>query len=506
MLQRLTSVFVALLLTVFLLAFPPGGYVTITGFKYVLFLIICGGYVLGIIGLHIFHTVMHRKIPSIACIKKIPLATKFLLGFLFFTVLSAVFSRYAGTFIGAHRREGLLTIAIYVLCSVFVSMYLRPQKWMLFLLGIVTALSCLLGLMQLTGRNPFAMYPAGHNFYGAGIYYGGRFLSTIGNSGLYAGFLVLVVGALAMALIKFEFETRWWLAISFFIGLLMIFEMRTDAAYMGLLGIVLMFPVAVTGQKTLANTLIVYAIVIGAFTMSRVIVFHDGPIEFARLSTVHILIVTTAGLMAFIAEIVTRFEFFAKLDTKWYRIGAFAVTITGGCTAFIFLWTYSGEPAGMIYEASQILRGNWHDNFGNHRIYIWRETLEHIRWGTLLLGTGPDTMGFWDIPPFVRVTELFTIVSHIDSAHNEPLHIFAMGGLLSLLAYLGALTVALVNWVRYPKNALAAVAGAGVVFYFVQSLFGISHFSSAPFFWVCLGVLIHAQSSPVLGLGVPGDI
>ena len=495
MLQRLTSIFIALLLTVFLLAFPAGGYTTIHRFKYVLFLIICGGYVLGVVIVHAVNVVKGKQTINMTCFKKLPVAVWFLLGFLCFTVLSAILSPYPGTFIGASRREGLLSITIYVLCCVFVSLYLRPQKWMLFLLGIVTALTCVLGLVQLTGRNPFGLYPGGHNFYGAGVYYGGSFLSTVGNSGLYAGFLVLAVGVLTMALIKFEFETRWWLAISLFIGVLLIFRMHTDAAYMGMVGVVLIIPVAVTGPKTLANTLVVYAIIAGAFILSRVIVFQDGPIQFARLSTIHILIISAAGLMAFIAEAVTKFEFFEKIDAKWYRVGAFAVIITGCCAAFIFLWTYSGEPSGMIYEASQVLRGNWHDNFGNHRVYIWREILERIRWRTLLLGTGPDTMIHWDIPPFVRETEFFTIVSHIDNAHNELLHIFAMGGLLSLLAYLGALGVALINWVRQPKNALAAIAGAGVLFYFIQSLFAISHFSAAPFFWVCFGVLIYSLNA-----------
>ena len=487
MLQRFTSVFVFLLLTVFLLAFPAGGYEGIHRFKYVLFLVICGGYVVGVLVLWV---VAGRRGSSSG---GTPIAVWFLLGFLFFNVLSAIFSPYPGAFLGNNRREGLLSIAIYVLCGVFVSVYFRPRRWMLYLVGVVTALSAVLGLVQLTGRNPFGLYPAGHNFYGAGVYYAGEFLSTIGNSGLYAGFLVLVVGIIMMALIKFESENRWWLVLPFFVGVLLLFEMDTDAAFMGLVvGMVVMIPVAVACHRTLANTLVVYAIVLGVFVLSRVMVFQDGPIRFLRLTNMHILVIAAAGVMAFGAEFVTKVKFFEKLHGKWYRLGALAFVLAAFGAVFMYLWTYSGEQAGMIYEASQVLRGSWRDEFGNWRIFIWRETLERISFRNLLLGTGPDTMVHWDIPPFVRETEFFTIVSYIDSAHNEFLHIFAMGGLLSLLAYLGGLGAALIYWLRNPKNHLAAVAGAGVVFYGVQSVFGISHFSSAPFYWVCLGVLIWA--------------
>ena len=47
MLTRITSIYIALLLTIFLLAVPiNSGYTAIAEFKYGLFLVICGGYVL----------------------------------------------------------------------------------------------------------------------------------------------------------------------------------------------------------------------------------------------------------------------------------------------------------------------------------------------------------------------------------------------------------------------------------------------------------------------------
>ena len=491
--QRVTSIYFALLLTVFLLAFPlEGGYTVITEFKYGLFLAICGGYVLTITALRISYAAtgttpvgdIRKKLKSISP------AAKFMLGFLFFTALSAVFSAYPGTLRGAFRREGVLTTGIYVLGSFLLSVYFRPQKWMLPLLGAVILPAGAIALVQLTGANPFTLYPQGYNFYGSGIYYTGEFLSTVGNTAFFAAFLSLACGVLAMAVIKLEVRGRWFLALPLFISLLLIFKIGVDAAVVAVLaGLALMLPVAVTSRKTLANTLGVFAAVVAALALSRMLGFADGTVRLS-VALVHIIFAATAGFTALLAVLATKLDIFAKITARQYRVASTTAVLGGICLALIYLWQYSGESGGMVYEASQILRGRWHDDFGTRRVFIWRNILERVSWRNLLLGTGPDTLGYWDIPYFYRVDDAGrTFITNIDAAHNELLHIFATTGILSLLAYAGAVIAALVNWYRFPENVLSAIAGAGVLFYVIQALFGISQFISAPFFWACFGVL-----------------
>ena len=495
--QRISAVYVALLLTLFLLGFPSAGYEAISRFKYVVFLLVCGGYVAVIALLHTRQLVLAKR-PSIRRLKStfgaLPMAQICLLGFLLFTILSGLFSAYPGTFLGTFRSEGVLTIGIYVLVCLFLSAHFRPKKWMLFLFGAGIGLTSLIALIQLTGANPLGLYPAGFNYYDGGVYYSGKFLGTLGNAGLLAGFMSLAVGLLAMALIKFDFRERWFLALPFFFGTLLIFEMGINAALVALVaGFTLMLPVAVTGRKSLANTLFVLAIILGAFALSEVLIFQDGPILFAPLPFP--ILIAIAFVLLF-ALSVTKDKMFAKVSAKWYRLGAVFAMAGAICAALITLWLYGGEQSGLIYEASQALQGRWEDEFGTRRIYIWRNIFEHMRLESVMLGTGPDTLGFWAIPPFTRFDEILgtTIVSGIDAAHNEYLHILATGGILSLLAYLGALVFAAVKWLRHPENKLAAVAGAGVLFYAIQAFFGISQFIAAPFFWTCFGVLLYAQN------------
>ena len=495
MLQRITSVYIFLLLTVFLLAFSADGYGAISDVKHGLFMLICGGYVLIMAILRLMYVITGtRGIGNIRDIfKETSVATKFLIGFLLATILSTLFATYPGSFRGEFRSEGLLTIGIYVLSCYIVSIYFSPKKWMLFTLGISMVPVSVIALIQLTGANPFTLYPLGHNFYGAGIYYSGQFLSTIGNSGLLAAFLCLAVGVLAMALIKFDFKERWYLSFPFFITLLLIFEKGINAAVFSLVvGSVLILPVAITNRKSFANTLIVCSMIKAAFALSQVLVFQDGPILF---DPIPVLTVIAAAAVALLSVLVLKVDIFEKFTTKQYRVGAVILMFAAMCTALAFVWLQGMGTSGMIYEASHVMRGNVDDTFGTRRIYIWRNVIEHIQLNTLLLGTGPDTLGHWPIPPFTRLTDDgIYLTSIIDSAHNEPLHILATGGLLSLITYLGALLFAAIKWIKLPENTLSAVAGAGVLFYVLQALFGISQFITAPFFWTCFGVLLFAQS------------
>ena len=83
-----------------------------------------------------------------------------------------------------------------------------------------------------------------------------------------------------------------------------------------------------------------------------------------------------------------------------------------------------------------------------------------------------------------------TLTAHIDAAHNEYLNVMYHQGIFALLSYLAALLCALIGYLRSaPKNAAAAILGAGVLCYAIQAFFNISMYLTAPYFWLCLGML-----------------
>lgn len=483
--RRLAYTHIALLLSVFLLAFPRGGYAYISEFKYTLFLLICGGFcAIAVIARTQLAIIGNAPLGNFReYIGKLSTTEKFLLLFLCFVVVSSLLSDFPGTFRGAFRNDGVLSYIIFVTTSLLLAKYFSPQKWMLYLIGASTMLFCALALVQLAGANPFTLYPKGQNYFGANIYYSGEFLGTIGNAGHGAAFLSLAAGVLAMAFIKIGH--RFFLA-SFSIAVVLILKMGVDAAVLALMvGFVVIFPVAIVGRTTLARTLITLATVIAMFTLSQTFVFTDAGIVFApvRLSLLALCVVILA-----LAWVAWKFE----MPLAWYKFGAVVVAVSLICTALFYVFFFGWRHTGMIFEASEVLRGRWDDSFGTSRIFIWRNVLERITLGNLLFGTGPDTLGFWNIEPFTRYCDRLgtVLTARIDAAHNVYLHILATMGLPAVLSYLAAIAVAMRKWFLSPCNQVSAIAGAGVLFYCIQAFFGISSPVTDPFFWACFGVLV----------------
>lgn len=161
--------------------------------------------------------------------------------------------------------------------------------------------------------------------------------------------------------------------------------------------------------------------------------------------------------------------------------------ILGGLAA-VFLVDFGGE---LPHQLHMLLRGQADPSFGSGRLHIWTQVLARVPEHPLL-GTGPDTMLCAQLTPFTRYDpELgYTITAQIDTAHNEYLNILYHQGIPALGAYLGALVVLAVGWMRVsPEDTGAAILGAGVLGCCVQAFFGISCPLTAPFFWLALGLL-----------------
>jgi len=123
------------------------------------------------------------------------------------SALSALCSPYgAATLLGGSRRDGLLTLALYVATFLLLSRDLRAERWMLRLVAASSALCCLLTLVQLAGRNPLALYPAGLNYYDGDGAYLGFYAGVSGNVDFTAFLLALAVCVLAFAAVR----TRRW--------------------------------------------------------------------------------------------------------------------------------------------------------------------------------------------------------------------------------------------------------------------------------------------------------
>ncbi len=196
-----------------------------------------------------------------------------------------------------------------------------------------------------------------------------------------------------------------------------------------------------------------------------------------------------AGLVGVFGGAVLSLPIVLPVSAKARKIIAIAILVVFVLT-LVFLYV-ADIGGGMLHEAHELLHGNVSDTFGSGRIHIWKSVLEKIP-DNLWFGTGPDTMSHAQLEAFTRYDpdKGVELVAEIDTAHNEYLNILFHQGTFALLAYLAALGIAAVKWIKRGNAAPAAAAcGAAVLCYCIQAFFGISMFLTAPFYWMTLGLL-----------------
>ena len=243
--ESVTDGYIAFLLSVFLLAVPRAGYENITAFKYVLFL---GSFAL-YAALLLFFAVRGRVRGEALKRPAADAVSLLLLAFLLFSAVSALLSEYGGTFLGNGRREGLLTVAVYVFSCLLVSRLARPARWMLYLFGASVTAFCVLSLLQFTGLNPLGLFPDGMTYLDAGTLYSGEYFGFVGNAGLSVAVLSLAAGIFAMALIKLPGKARLLLAVPLLLSVLVILKSGVSAGAVALGGGVLLSLPCLPGRE-----------------------------------------------------------------------------------------------------------------------------------------------------------------------------------------------------------------------------------------------------------------
>lgn len=233
-LTRLTSLYLCLMLTVFLLWPGTSGYAQIAEAKYRLFLWLTGGYC----ALSVLLWLELALIRRTASFARPSLAEWLLLGYLLCSLIACLLSPWREeTWLGGARHEGLLTIALYVLSFCLVRRFARPAAWMLDVLGAAVTLFCAVAVLQLLGKNPFGLYPAGLTYYDAGKAYSGEYLATAGNAGFAAAILCTAIPALLFGAWRLR---RWHLLVPAALGLAVAVWMNVSAGLAGLAGSILL--------------------------------------------------------------------------------------------------------------------------------------------------------------------------------------------------------------------------------------------------------------------------
>lgn len=428
--EKITAGFLALMSTVFLLGFGPGGYTDITATKYLLFVVISCLYLLSLVLAAVISRVKGERslVHPLSLWRNAGPIRRFLLCFLLFCLVSAVLSPYGvHTIIGYHRYEGIFTIALYVLTFIFVSLYGRPGKWLLFLFAASMTVFSLICFCQFLGCNPFGLYPQGLTYYDAYHAYRYQYLGTIGNVDLVAALLAIAAPIFFLSFLRLPGKSRYLLLIPLGCVIAVTILSRVAAAYVAVFG-GLLFLIPLAAVKTRRHKYIAWILIL--------------------------------------------------------------LLIFGG-VCLIFCMDY-GE--GTFHELHELLHGRWDEDFGTGRLFIWRNVLALVPERPFFGGgpdTLGQRM-IVDFQRYDAESGVLYRAA-IDTAHNEYLNILVNEGVLALAAYLAAFLVFLVTFGKENRhNDVLAICGSAVFCYGIQAFFGMRMCLTAPFFWLCWALAVGA--------------
>lgn len=259
--ETVSDVYLALMLSAFLLWTGPDGYTKILEAKYRLFLLLtivyCAAAALS--ALRQIRTVCFCKL-----LRAVRPAEWLMLGYVLCSLLSTFLSPWrADAWLGRSRREGLLTLALYGAVFLLLGRLARPKAWLLDVFGAAMSLCCLLALWQLAGGNPLGLYPKGLAYSDAGTAYSGEYLGTIGNTDLLAAVMCVAVPAFFYGAWKLR---RCWLLVPLTLCVTVSVRMNVSAGLLGTAaGLVLPLPLALDEKKRRAATIIIGGVLLAAF-------------------------------------------------------------------------------------------------------------------------------------------------------------------------------------------------------------------------------------------------
>lgn len=425
--EFITSIFIVLLLTLYLFYFDATGYLSLFAAKASVFRILSVSYIVSVIMLLLECLLM--KTMQLSDLrdgwKNLSLSQYAVVLYFLFTVISALLSPHSEyVWFGATRGEGVVTIFLY--CAVFflVSQFFKVRSWMLALLGGSVTLFSLLCIMQLHGENPFGLYPEGLNYFDAYKAYSGAYLGTIGNVDFVSAFYCLVIPILGFSVWKIKSKYRWLLLIPLVLAIYVLIEMQVMAGYVG--------------------------VFCGGFV--SLFVLLKMPAKLRKILLI-------AGLLLLVIALL--FLYFVDLNVE------------------------------ILHDIHEILNGRIDGDLGTGRIHIWTSVLalipDHLFFGTGLdTMVFADIEPFERYDENLGKT----IIGKIDSAHNEYLNILFHQGVFAFLSYLVFLGSLCVRWCKSAQtNMVTAVFGSAALCYCIQAFFGISQCMSAVFFWLVLGIL-----------------
>ena len=445
------------------------------------------------------------KSAVLTLVKTADVTVILLICFCLLTLLSAVLSPYASSLnsagksaviFGSGRYDGLYVLALYGAVFALSYFFAKFDYKCVLLVGAVTLIMSIIGILQLFGINAFGLYPA--DIY-TGYY--AEFISTMGNidfmSALMSMFLPLVFGCFLSA--DGSRKSEAFLLFCFFVGGFCLIKTDVQSGMIALLvTAALTIPLSLKSKRSLAKALVFLQTstaliwLCNCFNLSK----GEGTTVVQFCINTKLTIAAAAVIFLLLALLILQRKkglskkVLSKLPCALFIFEGAALLLLAAYMYFLFTPSDKDNALNQLYA---LLHGSLSQSSGSGRGGIWKYSfLMGLERPVLGHGQGCYKLAMDDFSARVGYTYYTSRNASLDAAHNEFLQLFCTGGILGLLSYAGVLASLIARSIKrrfsgkYTVCLLSAVVG-----YLVQSFFTFSIVEVAPVFFMLCGILLH---------------
>ncbi len=492
-LSKITEAFIIAILIMFPLLVDSTGFFKILEFKYRCFLVINAVYISSI-AITIIYFLLFKETNIFKKLKlgKIHIALgAFWIINVISTFISPYFKKY-NLFIGVGRAEGLISISLYALSFFNITMFGKFKRRYILYFSISSILINFISILQYIGFNPFNMYQDGigtHNV---------SFIGTIGNvdfiSALYCILLTVPMAAYVFLEDNSKFEKIIYL-ISIYMGFFIFEVLDVLGGSVALAGIlILTIPFIISNNKRLSRLLIIGSMILfGYFTNITINPTYHYDIGKLNLEfqinaiSIGLLIVSIAFIVLALALKKSEYDISEnkKIIKKMY-IGMALLVLVG--IVVLFCYNFS---SGFLHEIHELLHGNFDDDFGTYRIFLWKRSIKLIK-DYPILGTGPDTFAVRFMGKYAKDVARLGELTINDTAANSYLTIAVNTGVLGIITYLTFIILQLKKTLKN-KNKYSIIFLTAFICFLIQDFFNLWVVIIIPIFWVLMAIMYLAS-------------
>lgn len=486
-LEKLTEAYIIILIILFPLCVDSTGFFRILECKYRYFLIIATSYlaicILTFIYFCIFEKINYFKGKKLS---KIQIAV---IVFWIVNIISGLISPYFNKynlFIGVGRGEGLINISLYCLTFLFITLFGKFKKRYVLYFSISSILISFIAVLQYIGFNPFNMYQDGigtHNV---------SFMGTIGNIDFISAIfcILLTVSFTAFVFLDDNKYIKIIHLISITLGAF-IFEILdvSSGAVAFILGIALISPFIITDNKRLSKALIAGGVILLGYAINIIInpEYHYNTqtlkLYFQFNYIAGMLIILTLIFIG-LAYLFNKIKFEIKNKKKLIKIiyiVMFIIVLIAICTIYFYDFNIS-----ILSELHEILHGNFSDDFGTYRIFLWKRSLSLVK-DYPLIGTGPDTFAIRFMDRYTEDVIALGELSINDTAANVYITMLVNIGAIGLISYLIFIILQLIYGIK-KTNGYSKVLLLSMMCFLIQDFFNLWVVIVTPLFWALMAI------------------